>query len=75
MMSALLRYFIYGFMLFAGIWLTVDMPFYVEGKKPIFGYSFTIEWGIVGGISFLVAYGSGWCLKAILFGRRNKDAD
>ncbi len=73
-MFVLIRYFIYGFILFSGIWIVVDMPFYIEENEPIWGYALTIKWGVIGGFSFLVAYGSGWCLNAIIFGRHIKNA-
>jgi hypothetical protein len=74
MIVTLVRYFIYGFVLFAGVWAIVDMPFYLEGEEPIWGYLFAIKWGVVGGFNFLVAYGSWRCLKAMVIGLIKQDA-
>jgi hypothetical protein len=68
MVLALIRYFIYGFVLFAGIWLIMDWPILAEDISPMVGYTSAVKWGAIGGISFLVAYGSGLCLKILLLG-------
>jgi hypothetical protein len=68
-MQSVIRYFIYGFLLFAIIWLLIDMPFYYVEKEKDFDYRTFFISGILGGVSFIVSYGSGLLLKVFILGR------
>lgn len=47
----------------------MDMPFYYIEKESDFDYQTFFISGIVGGVSFVVSYGSGLLLKVIILGR------
>ncbi|MES9862408.1 MAG: hypothetical protein ABW157_21130 [Candidatus Thiodiazotropha sp. LLP2] len=70
MLSILIRYFCYGFVLFVGVWLVLYAPFYPMENENNVSYMAILIWGAVGGVSFLVAYKSGWCLKKMIIGKK-----
>jgi hypothetical protein len=72
-MMVVIRYFTYGFILFTGILLVMDMPIHLDKKEPLMDYISIIMWGVVGGISFIAAYGCGWCLSSMIFGRYERN--
>lgn len=72
-MLPIIRYFTYGFTLFTGIWLVMDMPIYLDKNEPYMNYITIIMWGVAGGFSFIVSYGCGWCLRSMIFGRYEKN--
>jgi hypothetical protein len=53
----ILRIFIYGFILYAGLLVIVDIPYYTEEiAEPVMGIKFTLLWGLIGGITFIFSW-------------------
>ena len=51
------RAFGYGFLLYAGIPFVMDLPyFYNQSLDPIWGIPFIIQWGLIGGVVFVLAW-------------------
>jgi hypothetical protein len=70
MLSTLLRWFVYGFILFVGLWFLMYLPLGDLLTAAIREFAPIVVWGACGGVSFLVAYGSGSCLKRLLLGKK-----
>jgi len=66
MIKNTLKAFLYGFILYAGIPALMDIPFYLGTEsEPLWGLTFALMFGAVGGATFIVSFLSFYTLRLL----------
>ncbi len=65
MIRFIIQPIVLGFLLYGGCLFIADLPYILSGAKPTWGIKFSIAWGLVGSLAFLVASLAFFCLGFI----------